>query len=265
MQSVNRKNLDVRLYCSSELRRFEIQIQKWAAKWVSRGQVTVKITFVYEKECPISVKPNLALARQIKQAAESLVDDLQLSDSHFVSRMLSRHDNLFLVGEDWEDESLYVDALKAAFDEAAAEFVKMKEVEGKYLADDIISRIQNLHRAIDQVEKECIGTVDQRKEKLAEVIGSAAEDEMLLREIGIYAEKVDVQEEITRFCSHLEQFTQTVASGGPVGKKLDFIIQELFREANTIASKSPEYAVKQLTIDIRSEIERIREQIQNIE
>jgi len=265
IQSLNRKNLDVRVYCASELKRFEINIQKWAAHWVTRGQLTVKIHALYEKESPVSVQPNLPLAREIKRAGDMIAEDLLIQDPNFSTRLLGRHDGLLVFTEDWGDESVYIEALKTAFDQAAEEFVVMKSLEGTHLAEDIQSRIHLLETSINKIEKACEGSVEKRKAKLLDLIEAAQDDEALLREVAFYADKVDIQEELTRFRSHLKQFLQCIEAGGAVGKKMDFIVQELFREITTIASKSAEIEVKQLTIEVRGEIERIREQIQNIE
>jgi len=265
LQSLNRKNLDVRLYCPSELRRFEIQIQKWAARWISRGQLTVKIAMTYGDKSPVSVKPNVALAGEIKQAADAIAKEVGLDDPKFPSRLLCRHDNILSFEEKWSDESDYLEQLKETFDRAVRELVAMKRVEGAHLAEDIEQRVQSLSEWIDQVEEACADTVENRKQKLLDAIGDAREDDALLREVAFFADRVDIQEEMTRFRSHLNQFLLALDDKAPVGKKLEFIIQELFREVTTIASKSPELVVKQLTIAMRGEIERIREQVQNIE
>jgi len=265
IQSLNRKSLDVRVYCASELKRFEVMIQKRAAHWVARGQLTVKIHTIYDKKSPVSVQPNLPLARQIKHAGDQIAEELLNQDPNFVTRLLSRYDNLLVFTEDWVDESAYAEALITGFDLAADELLKMKCVEGAHLAEDISPRISFLKESIENIEHACSGTVEKRKAKLLEVMDAAKEDEALLREVAFYADKVDIQEEITRFRSHLQQFHHTLEEGGSVGKKLEFIVQELFRETSTIAAKSPEIDVKQLTIEIRVELERIREQIQNIE
>jgi len=265
LQSLNRKALDLKLYCPPELRRFELQIKKWAARWVSRGQLTVKIGMTYDRESPVAVTPNIALAREIKQAADAIASEIDLQDPHFPSKLLCRHDSILYFQENWTDETLYLEALKKTFDRAAEELVTMKRIEGVHLGEDIEQRIQKLAENIEQVDAACQETVEKRRQKLLDAIGDAKEDEALLREVAFYADRVDIQEEITRFRSHLKQFLQTMNEEEAVGKKLEFIIQELFREVTTIASKSPELVVKQLTIAMRSEIERIREQVQNIE
>lgn len=265
IQSVNRKHLDVRVHCTPELRRFEHLIQKWIAARISRGQVTLRITVKFEKESPLKLDANLPLAREIKEAADVLIREFGLNDSKFLSRLLCRNDQLLVVQEDWAQEEVYLEQLKTSVHGALDQLIEMKKSEGDALYRDFTARIKILDSVLEKIEIASIDTVELRREKLKEIIGLAVEDETLLREIAIYADKVDIQEEITRFRSHLVQFSHLLNEAGPHGKKMEFILQELNREANTVASKSPEIDVKHLTIQAKTEIERMREQLQNIE
>ncbi len=265
IQSVNRKHLDVRVHCIPELRRFEHLIQKWIAGRVSRGQLTLRIAVKFEKEIPLKVEANLPLAREIKQAADVLNRELGLNDPKLISRLLCRNDQLFVVQEDWTKEEVYLEQLRKSVNGALDQLIEMKKSEGEALNQDFMARIHTLESVLEKIEKASINTVDLRKEKLKEIIGFAKEDDTILREVAIYADKVDIQEEVTRFRSHLVQFSDVLNEAGPHGKKMEFLLQELNREATTIASKSPEIDVKHLTIQAKTEIERMREQLQNIE
>ncbi|NGX57313.1 MAG: hypothetical protein K940chlam3_00203 [Chlamydiae bacterium] len=268
-QSVNRKHLDVKVLCPSKLRPFEVQVQRRVAARINRGHIVINISLDHEEAGHVLVRPNIELARQIKEAGDTLVEELQLDDPNFSSKLVGFNKELLLMVEEEGDENEYLIALNEAVDSALEQLDLMRTFEGDNLAKDIESRIHLLEKGILEIEKEVEGTVDKRREKLKEVIESvlpvAENEESLLREVAFYAEKVDVQEEITRFKSHLEHFLKTMDEEGAVGKKLEFIVQELFREINTVASKSPEVSVKYLTIEMKAEIERIREQVQNIE
>jgi uncharacterized protein (TIGR00255 family) len=272
IQCVNRKHLEINCVLPREFTRFEVDIRNWIAKKVGRGQVNVKISIIAEKESPVAICPNLPLIKQYKQAWDIIHKELEIQseESGFMT-MLSKEVGIFLSEEKMEDEDEYRQTLKSVVDQALHEVLKMKLQEGSVLQKDISLRIVHLQQWIEQIfVKAPFATQRYRHklvERLKEILENTTEmDERLLKEAAIYAEKIDITEEITRFKSHLEQFHNLIESEAEsVGKTLDFLIQELHREINTVASKSSDLEVSRLVIDCKSELERIREQIQNIE
>ena len=190
-------------------------------------------------------------------------DDLSLS-------VIARFSDLFTVSKQPEDEDAVWAQVQQVADEAAARFVQMREAEGESMRQDVESRLDVILHAVGQIEEQSPKTVEEYRAKLyhkiSEVLGNTQIDEQrILTEAAIYAEKIAVAEETVRLRSHVGQFRSILEQGGPVGRKLDFLIQEFNREANTIGSKAQDLAVARLVVEIKSEIEKIREQIQNIE
>jgi len=272
IQAVNRKHLEINTVLPKEFVRFEVDLRNWIAKSVLRGQVNVKVNIVLEKESPVVVRPNLPLIRQYKEAWDIILEDLSLhpEESAFIT-LLSNETGIFLNEENIKDEDGYRDSLKLATDNALQQLVSMKLREGHVLQKDITLRISYLREWINKISEKAPGAANRYRQKLIERLKEVLEnlseiDERILKEIAIYAEKIDITEEITRFKSHLDQFDNLMNSESEsVGKTLDFLIQELHREINTVASKSSDLEVSRSVIDCKSELERIREQIQNVE
>lgn len=269
IRSVNRKHLDIKVSSPPSLREFDIEIHRWVSARISRGQLSIAVTLLPGEEAAVSLHLNLGLARQIKEAGQALAQTLWINDPDFIPGLVRSYKEQIIVMEDQVESRECLGALREAVESALDQLEKMKSSEGDNLALDMESHIHFLEKKIVEVEKEIVGTVDKRREKLREVLESAIPEgefeEPLLREVCLYAEKVDIHEEIVRFRSHLEHFHKTMDETGAVGKKLEFIVQELFREVSTMASKSPEIQVKHVTIEMRGALEKIREQVQNIE
>lgn len=268
--SVNRKYLEYNLSLPMELSRFETDIKKWLAEYVGRGQLTVRLSAAFSEESPVSVTPNIPLAKQIKSAFDAIAQELGIT-KNFTLDLLAQVEGVLNYDTALQNENEYKSILHQLISKAAQALVEMKLREGKTLHQDIEQRIGKLQVWIEQVENAAPRATQRYRlkllERLEEVLPGAAEnEEKILREVCVYAEKIDITEEITRFKSHLIQFSDLLAfdSSGP-GKKLEFILQELNREANTIGSKASEIDVARFVIDIKSELEKIREQIQNVE
>lgn len=270
IQSVNRKYLEVVTSLPKELSFLEIELKKWLLPYVSRGQINLKISVAYENTSPIIVHPNLPLARQIKKAWDEITDTLQLKQEFNLS-LLADVEDILLFEDNLKEEDRYRNALKEALEQALERFVHMKMQEGAVLQADIMERIKRIEGWIGQVEQKTPKTVQKYREKLLsrlqEILpGSIESDDRILREVAIFAEKVDIAEEVTRFSCHLKHFEELIESEATtIGKTLEFVLQELNREVNTIGSKSSDLDVARYVIDIKSELERIREQIQNVE
>lgn len=273
VSSVNRRYLEVNNNLPSELLSYDAEIKKWIALKISRGTVSVKLAAQFEKEAVVTPKPNLLLARQLKSAWDEIAADLGLSsECGFKLEMLSSIDQIIVYEKNTYIESSLREVLHQLIHDALEKLIFMKEVEGAALWDDIAKRLQKIQDAVVEIAALAPESAKRYytkfKERFEELLPKNSENEdRLLRELCIYAEKVDVSEEITRLKSHLEQFTDLVndSSNMNLGKTLDFLVQEMNREINTVASKASELKISQLVIVVKSELERIREQIQNVE
>jgi uncharacterized protein (TIGR00255 family) len=267
IQSVNRKYLEVFVSMPKEFGRFEPEVRKWVGDAISRGQVSVRIFLNPNAGALEALLPDVEILRGLKKSWERIArevgTDSKAIDLPFLMQYLPAQQKQDLA----RDEDLPV--LQACISEALAALVKMKKVEGNALAEDLRSRLEALARMLDEVEKHTPDATKKMRHKLLEKMeevfkpGHEAE-ERLVREVALFAERVDVSEEITRFRSHVVQF-KDVLKGATVGRKMDFLIQELGREVNTIGSKSMEAKISHLVVDMKSELEKMREQVQNIE
>lgn len=273
LQSVNRKHLEVNTYLPSELIRYDADIKKWISEAIGRGQVNVRVNMSLEETCAVNVAPNVPLAKKVVDAWRHLGNALSLSlDDAELAKLLCATDGILLYDKDIEDEEKVRSILHEATMKALDKLIGMKVTEGTSLYEDISARVETLTGLIEEMGLKAPGSADRYRvklqERIQEALGSAIDHEdRLLREVCLFAEKVDIAEEITRFQSHIQQFmklTSSTTSQG-VGKTLEFLIQELNREANTMGSKSADADMIRCVVAIKTELERIREQIQNIE
>lgn len=271
VQSVNRKHLEIAVLLPKELTCFDADVRKMVGLRVFRGQVTVKISAYFDQSTPSVVMPNLPLARQLKAAWDAIAKDLKLASTEFTLEFLVHEQGVLLYGEELQDEELYRSALSEVLHEALEYFVGMREREGAILQQDISQRLANLRQWVDQIAGRSQGAVGKYRQKLLgrleEVVpGILENEERILREICIFADRIDITEEITRFHSHLDKCDHLLRSEAKgVGKTLEFVLQEMGREVNTIGSKSADVEVSHLVVEMKNDLERIREQLQNIE
>ncbi len=273
IQSVNRRHLETAVYLSKELARFDPEIKQWIAASISRGQITVKIAVSFDRESPLIVRPNLPLIRQLRTAWSQIADELDIKSENRLSLSLfAKEEGVLIYDEDLKEESVVKESLKKTVEMALKQCNEMKQREGAVILEDIMKRIDTMRKAMDQIFLKAPGATDRYRQKLRERLeevlpGLVENEDKILREIAVYAEKVDITEEIIRFNSHLDQFTDLLKKGAEsgVGKTAEFLLQELLREANTIGSKASDAAVTRHIIEIKSEQEKIREQIQNVE
>ncbi len=271
IQSVNRKHLEISVLLPKELELFDSEIKKWVSAQVHRGNVSVKITASFESKVPFLVLPNLPLAKQIKLAWEAIAKHLQVNHDEFDLSLLANVPDILILEENSEHEDLYRKYLKESVEAALKGFMHMKVQEGALLQADINNRLIKIHKTMQLIEERVPYASQKYRDKLLarleEILpGHIENEERILREVAVFAEKIDITEEITRFFCHLTRFEELMLSEiQTIGKTLEFIMQELNREINTIGSKSLDLDISGYVIDIKSELERIREQIQNIE
>ena len=274
IQSVNRRFVEMNLALPRQFMRFETLLRKKINASVGRGMLQVVVSWKMDQKQSLSLAPNLPLARAIKSAWEELASDLWIENKVPLDLLIQQKD-LFISQEDLEDAEVYETPLEEAVAQALEALDSMKKVEGAALAQDLSKRIEVLLETIDQIESLATGLSDKLYEKLSERLKelfeeSVANEERVLREVAVFAEKVDVTEEIVRFKSHLQQFSDLLkkSSADAVetrGKTFDFLVQELLREINTVGSKGADAVLTQKVVSIKAELEKMREQIQNIE
>lgn len=274
IQSVNRRYLEVNVSLPRLLTRFEAPIRKKVAERVGRGMVNVFIGWRSEAKNPVSVTPNLSLARGVKKAWEQIAYDLGLESRIDLSLFVNEKD-LIIFEEELLEEEAYWSALEKALEEALDQLIAMKDKEGSSLTKDLQERINALEKVVADIEENAPEGVEKYRQKLTDRLeelftGSPENEERILREIALFAERIDITEEIVRFKSHVQQFRQLLEKplSEPTetrGKTLDFLIQELNREINTIGSKGSDLAITQRVVVVKGELEKMREQVQNIE
>lgn len=269
--SVNRRYLECITTLPRELQRFESDIKKWVALAVSRGQITIKIFAEFIETSPLYAKPNLPLARQLKEAWMAIARELHLPDDSFKLEMLANTNGLIDYESNFQDEETFRNILHNVLNSALKRLVEMKEIEGRALEKDILARLDRIVAALNKIALKAPSATHKFRKKLVDrleelLAGSVENEERILREVGIYSEKIDIAEELTRLESHLQQFKNLLIEPvEAVGKTLDFLLQEMHREINTVGTKATDLEVSQLVVEIKAELERVREQVQNIE
>ncbi|MCR5755293.1 MAG: YicC family protein [Acetatifactor sp.] len=269
MKSVNHRYLDVNMKMPKKLNFFESAIRGVLKDYISRGKVDLFITYEDFSESTATVHYNKELAREYLKYLKQIAEDFGLDDDIRVST-LSKYPDVFTMEEQSFDEEELWKSLKKAIEGAAEMFVQSRIVEGEHLRDDLIGKLDGMLKLVDFISErspEIIQEYRQKlEEKVKELLGDTTIDEgRILTEVTLFADKVCVDEEIVRLRSHIETTKNTLVSGGSIGRKLDFIAQEMNREANTILSKANDLEISNCAIELKTEIEKVREQIQNIE
>ena len=269
VRSVNNRYLDCTVKLPRVLNFGEDAVKQAVKATVSRGKVDVFITLRSEDAADVKVTLNNAMVEGYLTAMEQMAQRYQIRND-VSTAVLSRMPDVFTVEKPEVDEEQLLADLMTALNKALLNYDAMRTTEGKALENDLRSRGQTILELVSQVEAGSPQTVaDYRarlESKMKEVLESTTIDESrILTEAAIFADKVAVDEETVRLRSHLEQMDAMLASGGPIGRKLDFLLQEMNREANTIGSKCTDLRLARVVVDIKAELEKIREQTQNIE
>ncbi len=269
LRSVNNRYLDCTVKLPRMLSFAEETVKQAVKATISRGKVDVYITVHSEGAADVKVSLNKPMVEGYLAAMRELVSDYQVKDDISVS-LLSRMNDVFTVEKPEVDEEQLLSDLMGVVNQALASYDAMRAAEGQALENDLRSRGQTILTLVEQVEAGNGQTViDYRtrlENKLKEVLANTAIDESrILTEAAIFADKVAVDEETVRLRSHLEQMNAMLTAGGATGRKLDFLLQEMNRESNTIGSKCTDVRLARIVVDIKAELEKIREQTQNIE
>lgn len=269
MKSVNHRYLDVNIKMPKKLNYFESAIRAELKNYISRGKIDLFITYEDYTENNASIRYNRELAAEYMKYLRQMQEDFGLDDDIRVST-LSRYPEVFSMEEQNIDEEELWKELQKAIQGAAEGFVQTRIVEGEHLKEDLIEKLDGMLKLVDFISERSPQIVQEYRQKLEDkvrdLLGDVQVDETrLLTEVTIFADKVCVDEELVRLRSHIETTRKTLQEGGSIGRKLDFIAQEMNREANTTLSKSNDLEISNCAIELKTEIEKVREQIQNIE
>ena len=269
LRSVNNRYLDCTVKLPRMLSFAEESVKQAVKNTISRGKVDVYITVRSEGASDVKVSLNASMVEGYLSAMKQMVADYGVQDDISVS-VISRMPEVFTVEKPEVDEEQLLSDLMGVVAKALASYDAMRTAEGKALENDLRSRGNTILELVSQVEAGNGQTViDYRTRlynKLKEVLANTSIDESrILTEAAIFADKVAVDEETVRLRSHLEQMNNMLTGGGAIGRKLDFLLQEMNRESNTIGSKCTDVKLARIVVDIKAELEKIREQTQNIE
>ena len=269
MKSVNHRYLDVTIKMPKKLNFFEAAIRTELKNYMQRGKVDLFITYEDFTESNVCVKYNKELAAEYMQYFDRMAEDFSLDNDIRVST-LARFPEILTMEEQTVDEEQLWKLLDKALKGAAENFVETRIREGENLRNDLIAKLEGMLAHVDFITERSPEIIEEYKEKLTKKVEELLSDKQvdesrLLMEVTIFADKVCVDEELVRLRSHITATRDALLAGGSIGRKLDFIAQEMNREANTILSKANDLEVSNLAIELKTEIEKIREQIQNIE
>lgn len=269
IKSVNHRYSDISVKLPKQLSYLEDTIRKFVSEHISRGKIDVYITQDKYSEDEIHVTVDHALASSYIKALHELRDTYKLEDDVSVSNV-SKFPDLLTVDRVEDDKDKVWNTLSAAIEESLENLTKMREMEGRKLFEDLSNRAKYIKSVVDEINKRSPVVVQEYKTKLEErikqLLGDIPVDETrLAQEVAIFADKSSITEEIVRLYSHLDQLLSILNEDVPVGRKLDFLVQEMNREINTIGSKASDIIITRYVVEVKSEIEKIREQIQNIE
>lgn len=269
LKSVNNRYLDTSIRLPRSFIFAEDSLKSKVQEHITRGKVDVFINVDSSKADDIIVKVNEPLAMGYISALTSIADNYGLSnDVSCVS--IGHFQDVLSIEKKEADKDRVRECLCAVLDEALCEFDSMRTREGQKLREDILNRLSEIERLLSLVEERSPQTVSEYlaklEQKMRELLdGSGVDESRLLTEAALFADKVAVDEETVRLRSHISQLREMIMGTSPVGRKLDFLIQEFNREANTIGSKCIDVEITRTVVDLKSEIEKIREQLQNIE
>ncbi len=269
IKAVNHRFLELQCRVPKGCGFLEEKIREMVSARISRGKVDVYVSVEADENIAADVRINHSLAQGYVKALRELCTTYELPNDISVS-LLSRYSDVFTVSKAPENEEALTAIVKTAGEKAISDFMEMREREGQKLANDVMDHGRTILSLVGEIEARSPVTVEAYRNKLydrlKEVLTDTTVDpQRILTEAAIFADKTAVNEETVRLRSHFSQLEEMLGKQEPVGRKLDFIVQEMNREANTIGSKVCDAALAHKVVDIKAEIEKIREQIQNIE
>lgn len=270
IKAVNHRYLDMNIKMPKKLSYFESSIRNLLKDYIQRGKVDIFITYEDYTENKIVIKYNKDVAEEYYKLLEQMATDFDLENDLKVSK-LSRYPEVLTLEEQSADEKELWAILEQAIKGAAQQFVETRIREGENLKKDLLDKLDEMISYVDFIEARSPEILKEYRQKLETKIQELLEDNTKIEEsriateVTIFADKICVDEETVRLRSHIDSTRKTLETGDGIGRKLDFIAQEMNREANTILSKSNDLEVSNVAIDLKTGIEKVREQIQNIE
>ncbi len=269
MKSVNHRYLDTNIKLPKKLGFYESFIRSLLKRYIERGKVDIFVTYEDLSDDNTKLIYNEGLAKEYLKYAQKISEDLNISNDIKTSTVMRFQDVISMEDQEVDEEEME-HLIEKVFDGAAKSFVETRKIEGENLKNDILSKLDEMAGYVAFIEEKSPQIVSEYKEKLKEKMQDLMEDSnidetRMMMEVTIFADKICVDEEIVRLKSHIQTMKNALIQGGAVGRKLDFLAQEMNREANTTLSKSSDLAITDVGIELKTLIEKIREQIQNIE
>lgn len=269
LKSVNHKYSDITIKMPRKLNQFEVTIRNLLKDYIKRGKVDVYITYEDLAASNVTVKYNKDIAASYLNGLKQINEDFGLN-AECPATVLSRYPEVFTLEETASDDSLVYGRVEEALKKAATTFVNTRIEEGSNLKRDILAKLDIIEKDVEFIVERSPQVVNEYRSKLKAKVeqlldNTTVDESVLATEITVYADKMCVDEEMVRLRSHITAMRAALDEEGSIGRKLDFIAQELNREANTTLSKSSDISISNTAIELKTEIEKIREQIQNIE
>lgn len=269
IRAVNNRFLDLSVRLPRALSYCEDKIKGELQKKITRGKVDVFVSYFRPQGEQVLVEPNLTAAKAYADAMGK-IDEMLGTSGKIDAVSLSRFPEVFTVTREVPDEDAVWSDVRTVVLDAADRFNEMRSAEGGRMADDVLNKLSTIEMLVEKVEEKSAPRLEAYREKLYNKLLTVLEatdidQKRILEEAAIYADHTAVDEETVRLRSHIGQFREIVSGGGPVGRKLDFLVQEINREINTIGSKAADLEITSYVVELKSETEKIREQIQNIE
>lgn len=269
IKTLNHRYLDIYIKLPRCISFLEDGIRKIVQQHLIRGRVELTIGYLNKQKDAVSIKVNEPLLTAYISSFEKLDREFNIKNDITISSLIGISD-LFIVDEIQEDEICLKSMAKDLIEETLYAVKQMRAQEGERLKQDLLERIKKIELMLNQIEERAPYVVYEYQQKLGERLqellqSSDLDENRFNMEVATFADRSNITEEIVRLKSHLGQFVDTMDTEGSIGRKLDFLVQEMNREANTISSKANDVTIVKLVVDMKSEIEKIREQVQNIE
>ncbi len=269
MKSVNQRYCDISLKLPKKLAMFEANIRNIMKEYASRGKIDIYVSYEDLSETAVSLHYNQAMAEEYMQVFKKMQEDFNI-ETKITAEALAKYPEVVTIEEVQQDEEVWWELLEAALRQAAEKFVETRTIEGANLKRDLLGKLDQMAADVAFIEERSPQIIAEYRSKLEEKVkefleDSTIEENRIAAEVTLYADKIAVDEEIVRLQSHISSMTDVLESDESIGRKLDFMAQEMNREANTILSKSSDVDLADHAIELKTNVEKVREQIQNIE
>ena len=269
MKSVNHRYCDISLKLPKKLAMFEANIRNIMKEYASRGKIDIYVSYEDLSETAVSLHYNQAMAAEYMQVFKKMQEDFGI-ETKITAEALAKYPEVVTLEEVQQDEEVWWELLEATLRQAAEKFVETRTIEGANLKKDLLGKLDQMAADVAFIERRSPQIIAEYRAKLEEKVkefleDSAIEENRIAAEVTLYADKIAVDEEIVRLQSHISSMTDVLESNESIGRKLDFMAQEMNREANTILSKSSDVDLADHAIELKTNVEKVREQIQNIE